>query len=202
MANEEGARFGRHHMRRFSATIPVLVTGICLYFVIGFGREAIAVFTSPIWGFENSDFARAVYAIGRVFSVGPAGLVQLAAFLGAFKLAVAVVFALHLLDRFRPFRASEVNHELLDAAALLAVFTTFLMAMPALIESTPQFLAPHRPALWLAGLAATLSMIERIVESGDLKPAAIAAPSVALPPRRNGVGALRWDYLRRAAAGS
>jgi hypothetical protein len=189
-------------MRRFSTTIPILVTGICLYFVLVFGREAITVFTSPIWGLENSNFARSVYGIGRFFNFGPAGLVQVAAFLGALKLAVAVVFALHLVDRFRPYRETGTNHELLDAAALLAVFTTFLMATPALIESTPQFLAPHRPALWLAGLAATLSMIERLVESGDLKPAAITAPSVALAPRRGRVSALRWDYLRRQAGGS
>jgi len=186
-------------MRRFSATIPVLVTGICLYFVVVFGREAITVFSSPIWGFENDAFARAVYVIGRVFDFGPTGLVQLAAFVGALKLAVAVVFALHLVDRFRPDREAGINHELLDAAALLAVFTTFLMAMPALLEATPQYLAPHRPALWLAGLAATLSMIERLVESDDLKPIALAVPSVVLPRRREGVSALRWDYLRREA---
>ncbi len=189
-------------MRRFSATIPVLVTGICLYFVAVFGREAVTVFSSPIRGLENADFARAVYDIGRLFDFGPTGLVQLAAFLGALKLAVAVVFALHLIDRFHPFRAGAINHELLDAAALLAVFTTFLMAMPALIEAMPQLLAPHRPALWLAGLAATLSMIERVAESGELKPAAIIAPPVALPHRRQGVSALRWDNLRRAARGS
>jgi len=79
------------------------------------------------------------------------------------------------------------------------VFTSFLMAVPAALEAAPQLLAPHRPALWLAGLAATLSMIERLVESGDLKPAVVAVPSAALPPRRNGVTAQRWDYLRREA---
>jgi len=152
-------------MRRFSVAIPVLVTGICLYFVFVFGREAFMIFSSPIWGLENDTFARAVYDIGRIADLGPGGLVRLAAFLGALKLAVAIAFALHLIDRLRPFRDNEINHELLDAAALLAVCSTFIAAMPALLESSPQFLAPHRPALWLAGLAATLSMIERIAES-------------------------------------
>jgi hypothetical protein len=188
-------------MRRFSATIPFLVTGVCLYFVVVFGRDAIAIFSSPIWGLENSDFARAVYDIGRLFDFGPAGLVKLAAFLGALKLTVAAVFALHLADRFRPNRAGDINHELLDAGALLAVGTTFVLAMPALLEATPQFLAPHRPALWLAGLAATLSMIERVAEAGDLKPVAIAVPADAMPPRRNGVSTLRWEALRREARG-
>jgi MFS family permease len=187
-------------MRRFSVAIPVLVTGICLYFVFVFGRDAIMIFSSPIWGLENNMFARAVYDIGRLADLGPGGLVQLAAFLGALKLAVAVVFALHLADRFRPSRETEINHELLDAGSLLAVCVTFIMAMPALLESTPQFLAPHRPALWLAGLAATLSMIERIAESEKFfRPATVPSAIVALPPRRGRTSALRWDYLRRNA---
>ncbi|MES1155144.1 MAG: hypothetical protein ABUL48_01815, partial [Pseudorhodoplanes sp.] len=124
-------------MRRFSIAIPVLVTGVCLYFVFVFGRDAIMIFSSPIWGLENNMFARAVYDIGRLANLGPNGLIQLAAFLGSLKLAVAVMFALHLVDRFRPSRDTEINHELLDAGALLAVCVTFVMAMPALLESSP-----------------------------------------------------------------
>ena len=191
-------------MRRFSIAIPVLVTGICLYFVFVSGREAIMIFSSPIWGLENAAFARAVYDIGRLANVGPGGLAPFAAFFGALKLAVAVVFALHLIDRFRPFRETPINHELLDAGALLAVCSTFIVAMPALLESAPQFLAPHRPAFWLAGLAATLSMIERIAESEkpDHAAMAVATAIVALPPRRGRTSALRWDHLRRDAGAS
>ena len=189
-------------MRRYSVAIPVLVTGVCLYFVCAFGREAATIFSSPIWGMENEVFARAVYDIGGLAALDPGGLIRLAAFMGALKLSVAVVFALHLIDRFHPLRKNEINHELLDAGALLAVCSTFIAAMPALLESSPQLLASHRPALWLAGLAATLSIIERIAESE--KPGeALAVPSaiVALPPRRRGVSALRWDFLRRQAGG-
>ena len=185
-------------MRRFSVAIPVLITGVCLYFVFVFGREAAAIFSSPIWGMENQAFARAVYDIGQVAGLGPDGLVRLAAFLGALKLAVAVVFALYLANRFNPYRRSELDHDLLDAAALLAVCATAIAALPALLEATPQLLAPHRPALWLAGLAATLSMIERLVESEQLEPAKVTMRA-ALPARRGNVSALRWDYLRREA---
>ena len=69
---------------------------------------------------------------------------------------------LYLADRFNPYRRRELDHDLLDAAALLAVCSATIMALPALLEASPQLLAPHRPALWLAGLAATLSMIERV----------------------------------------
>jgi len=121
---------------------------------------------------------------------------RVAAFLGALKLAVAVVFALYLANRFNPYRRSELDHDLLDAAALLAVCATAIVALPALLEATPQLLAPHRPALWLAGLAATLSMIERFAESEQLVPVKVHA---ALPARRGRASALRWDYLRREA---
>ncbi len=187
-------------MRRFSVAIPVLITGVCLYFVFVFGREAIAIFSSPIWGLENQAFARAVYDIGQVMDLGPDGRVRLAAFLGALKLAAAAVFALYLANRFSPYRRAALDHELLDAAALLAVCSTVIIAMPALLEATPQLLAPHRPALWLAGLAATLSMIERIAESEDFLRKAVPAP-IAMPPRRGRASALRWDYLRRDAGG-
>ena len=186
-------------MRRYSVAIPVLVTGVCLYFVCAFGHEATMIFSSPIWGLENDVFARAVYDIGRLAALEPGGLARLAAFMGALKLAVAVVFALHLIDRFHPLRKNEINHELLDAGALLAVCVTFIAAMPALLESSPQFLAVHRPALWLAGLAATLSMIERIESEKPGEAITVPSAIVALPPRRRGVSASRWDDLRREA---
>src|SRR5204863_7753167 len=134
---------------------------------------ASLIVTWPIGGHDIVACARAIYDVGRLAALGPDGFLRLAAFLGALKLAVAVVFALHLADRFQPFRRSAITHELLDAGALLAVCVTFIAAMPALLESTPQFLAPHRPALWLAGLAATLSTIERIAESEKPNSAAI-----------------------------
>jgi hypothetical protein len=75
------------------------------------------------------------------------------------------------------------------------------VALPALLEAAPHLLAPHRPALWLAGLAATLSMIERVTQSEEFMRAAVRSPIVTLPPRRARVSALRWDYLRREARG-
>lgn len=193
----------RFYMRRISVAIPVLITGVCLYFAVMFGREAITIFTSPIWGLENAAFARTVHYFGRLADLGPDGLIRIAAFLGALKLSVAVVFVLHLAERFHPFRGNKIDHELLDAGALLVVCSTFIMAMPVLVEASPQLLAPYRPALWLAGLAATLSMIQRIAESDEFKRSLVAAPAVvALPPRRRQVSALRWEYLRREAGGA
>ena len=75
-------------------------------------------------------------------------------------------------------------------------------AAPALLEAAPQFLAQHRPALWLCGLAATLSMIERVLQSEErsrLATTVAETPMGAQPPRRGTASALRWDYLRRLA---
>ena len=119
-------------MRRFSVAIPFLVTGVCLYFVVAFGREALDdLHVSDLGPGEQRFRAQRCTASDGSPVSGPTGLVQLAAFFGALKLAVAIVFALHLIDRFQPYREGEINHELLDAAALLAVCTTFIMAMPA-----------------------------------------------------------------------
>ena len=151
---------------------------------------------------RTSAFARAVYDIGRLAgswagrSRAARGFSRRAEARGRRRLRAASRRPISS----RIARAS-IDHELLDAAALLAVCSTVVVAMPALLEATPQLLAPHRPALWLAGLAATLSMIERVAESEDFMRVAVPSPIVALPPRRGRVSALRWDYLRREARG-
>jgi hypothetical protein len=189
-------------MRRFSVAIPALITSVCLYFIFFFGRDAVSILSSPIWGLEDHAFARAVYDIAQVLNLGAGGVIRVAGFLAGLKLAVAVAFTLHLADRVNPYRKGGIDHEMLDAAALLAIVATIPVALPALLEATPQLLAPHRPAFWLAGLAATLSMIERVAESesvaGALAPVKVVP---ALPPRRGHASALRWDYLRREANG-
>lgn len=190
-------------MRRLSVAIPVIVIGVCLYFIAVFGRESLHIFSSPVWGLDHESFSRAVYDIARVFGFGPTGIVMLAAFLGALKLAVATVFALHIADRIRGLGGSAIDHELFDAAIVLAVVSTFIAALPALLEATPQYLAQHRPALWLAGLAATLSVIERVAgaeNDGRLNAQFAHASAAAAPlPRRGKTSALRWDRLRREA---
>lgn len=191
-------------MRRLSYSIPLLVVGICLYFVYVFTRDAFLIFSSGIHGLDNLAFARAVYDLGRLADLGPDGIARLSAFLGAIKGAVAIVFALHIADRVRGTFGCKVNHELFDAGVMLAVISTFLSAAPALLEASPQFLNEHRPALWLAGLAATLSMIERVSQEQGEQPALVPAHDRSArianhgAPRCN-VSSQRWDYLRRLA---
>ncbi len=192
-------------MRRVSRSIPFLIVGVSLYFVAVFGRDAIAHLASPVWGFDDRDFARAVFDIGAAFGAGPRGLVMLAAFFAALQLAVAILFAFYVATRMAGLFGGETQHEMLDAGVVLALIATFFAAAPALLEATPQLLAQHRPVLWLAGLAATLSLIERAMESE--RPSRLACQEQRAsaerypgrPRRRCGAGARRWDILRRQA---
>lgn len=190
-------------MRRLSIIGPVLITGIALYFALGFGADAIRILLSPAHGLEKPAFARVIYDIARLADLGPEGIAALALFFGTAKLAVAVICSIHVMERIASFWGHMVDHEFLDAGLLLAVLLTFAAAIPAVLENSPILLAQHRPTFWLAGLAATLGMLEALVQ----KEKAAQAPwqrvprtdIAALPPRRGRVSAWRWEQLRRAA---
>ena len=57
--------------------------------------------TSPTYGLEDVWHSQFVFGVGRIFNLGPEGLIKLAAFFGVMKLATAVVFAVHVADRLR-----------------------------------------------------------------------------------------------------
>jgi hypothetical protein len=92
------------HMRRdpceqfFNAAVAAIVA-IALYFALVWGYDGLRILTSPSYGLE--DVWRFVFAIGRLFSLGPIGLIKLAAFFGALKIAVACICVIHIVDRFR-----------------------------------------------------------------------------------------------------
>lgn len=186
-------------------SIPFLVVSIALYFTFHFGLDAIRILTSPVHGLDLPDFAHVVHGIGRRFGFAATGLLQLAAFLGALKLAVAVLFAVYLVSRAKSLMGHEADHEVVDAAVLLIVSITVVAAMPALFDGQTDLLSAYRLPLWFGGLAVTLSMIERVIaeEKASLRDAArlprYSVYDVTLPPKRNGVSTQRWDALRRSA---
>ena len=75
--------------------------GVALYFTLVWGYDGLRVLTSPSYGLEDVWRSQFVFAIGSVFGLGPIGLIKLAAFFGAVKLAVAGICAVHILDRLR-----------------------------------------------------------------------------------------------------
>ena len=158
-------------MRWLPKAIPCLVACIALYFALWFGIEALRIFLSPIYGLDDPAFAQTIRGIGRRADLGMAGLLKLAAFFGAVKLAIATLFAVYLAGRLRAIWRNDVEHEVLDAGLLLVVLVTVVAAMPALLDGATNLLAQYRLPLWLAGLAATLSMIERFAEEdGEIEP--------------------------------
>lgn len=192
-------------MRWLPKSIPFLVISIALYFTFYFGIEAIRILSSPVYGLDHPGFAHIVHGIGRRFSLGPDGLMQIAAFFGAVKLTIAVSFTVYLASRLKSLFGHEIDHEVVDAAVVLIVIVTVVAAMPALLDGATDPLAQFRLPLWLSGLVATLSMIERVVaDERNLERNSVASKwptihDVALPPKRNSVSTLRWDTLRRSA---
>lgn len=192
-------------MRWLPKSIPYLIVSIALYFTCYFGIEAFRVLTSPVYGLDHAGFASVVHGIGGRLALQADGLMRLAAFFGAVKLSIAVLFATYLVSRIRSLFDDEVEHEIVDAAAVLIATVTVAAAMPALFDGATDPLAQHRLPLWLAGLAATLSMIERIaadersLEHSDPVPIWPVIHDVSLPTKRNNISTLRWDALRRSA---
>lgn len=196
-------------MRFLPSTVSLIIASIALYFALLWGFEASRILTSPIYGLDNSAFARIIYGIGRVLHLGPNGLLLAAAFFGAAKLAVASLFICHIVDQIGALLGRETDHESLEAALLLVVVATVVAATPALIEDAPGLLRLHTLHLVLAGVAATLSIAERMAEReertrvAEVEKAALAAAAEAtatMPALRNAVSAWRWNLLRKAAS--
>jgi hypothetical protein len=125
-------------------------------------------------------------------------------------LTISAVLMLHIASRFT--RGRSLTHDLLDAALILVVVSTILAATPAIMQGASEILVQQRLPLWLVGLAATLSMIERLPEADNRHPGLIERLWLRLAERkkRNDIptvspvvrydnAALRWNNLRSEA---
>jgi hypothetical protein len=173
-------------MRWLPKAIPILITVIALDFALVFGLEAWRILTSPIYGLGNPAFASLIYGIGTVIDVRAQGLFNIAAFFGAVYLTTALVFVLHIGSRIRALRDGRISHDLLDAGLILVVVSTIVAATPAILNGATDILVQERLPLWLVGLAATLSMIERVDEADTPQPAFIERMAQRVHARRQG----------------
>lgn len=192
-------------MRWVPRAIPILIGIISLDFAMVFGFEAWRILMSPVAGLERAAFADLVRGIGALAGLGAGGLIDLAIFFGTVNLAIAVIFALHLASRVGSFRGGRVSHDLLDAGLILVVASTIVAATPAILHGATEIMIQERLPLWLVGLAATLSMIERFPETETRRsgrmPARTSATAekAAMPAARGSAQAPRWNRLRREA---
>ncbi|MFN3351507.1 hypothetical protein [Pseudorhodoplanes sp.] len=200
-------------MRWLPRAIPALIAIVAFDLAIVFGAEAIRIWTSPVYGLDQMVFANLVHGIGRLFGIKAHGLFSIAALFGALYLATAIVLMLHIGSRIAAFGGGRVSHELLDAGLILVVISTMVAATPAILQGATEFLVQQRLPLWLVGLAATLSMVERLPDADAYYPGIVdrlarrldrrrhrvAARLVVTPALRNAAPARRWATLRGEA---
>ena len=125
-------------MRKLSGAAVVLIVGVALYFTLVWGYEALRTLTSPIYGLDDVWRSQFIFAIGRLFGLGPVGLIKLAAFFGALKLAVAGICAVHLSrTACVPWSAAAWrDSDVLDGALILVVLISIASVGPAVLVAS------------------------------------------------------------------
>jgi len=162
-------------MRKVSSATVATILAIALYFTLFWGFDALRMLTSPSYGLEDVWRSQFVFGIGRVFGLGPIGLIQLAAFFGTLKLAVAGICAMHIVDRFRCLAGGKVASEVLEGGLILVVLVAIASVGPAVWAHNTDLVREQTLQLLLAGLATALCMVERNYAS----PAAVDEPDAA-----------------------
>jgi hypothetical protein len=166
-------------MRKVSGATVAMILAIALYFTLFWGFDALRILTSPTFGLEDVWRSQYVFGIGRVFGLAPMGLIQLAAFFGMLKLAVAAVCAIHLVDRLRSLAGGKPSSEILEGGLILVVLITIASAGPAIWSHNSELVREQVIQLALAALATALCMVERNYRrDGDLV-ASVRMPEAA-----------------------
>ncbi len=89
------------------------------------------ILTSPTYGLDDVWRSQFIFVIGSMLGLGPIGLLKLAAFFGALKLAVAGICALHILDRCRAFIGGKADSDILEGGLILVVLISIVSVGPA-----------------------------------------------------------------------
>ena len=181
-------------MRKASGAVVVMILAIALYYTLFWGIDALRVLTSSSYGFDDVYGSQYVFGVGRLFRLGPEGLIRLAAFFAAMKLATAAVFAAHVADRLRclvaggskaPSPRARPNAEILEAGLILVVLLSIAAVVPALVSHNLAQAQQQTIELLLAGLAAALAIIERndaAVEDEPVEHETAREPKIVAPP--------------------
>lgn len=148
-------------MRKLSAAAVAMVLAIALYFSLFWGFDALRMLTSPAYGLEEVWRSQFIFAIGHYLSLTPLGLIKLAAFFATLKLAVAVICAVHIVDRFRSLVTGRADAGILEAGLLLIVVISILSVGPAVWSNNAELVREYAMQLFLAAIAAGLCILER-----------------------------------------
>jgi len=151
-------------MRRLNGVAVALITGLAFYFCLFWGSEALGMMTSSTWGLDQGGRVQFVYVIGTLVGLAPLGLIKLAAFFAALKLAIAVICGLHILGRFRSLIFGKAEVDVLEAALVLIVVISIVAVGPAVWAQNVELARDYTLQLLLAGLVAALCLLERRTE--------------------------------------
>jgi hypothetical protein len=181
-------RVREESVERFSNAAVALIVAIALYFTLSWGYEGLNTLMSPSFGLDDVWRSQFIFVIGSKFGLGPIGLIKLAAFFGALKLAVAVICALHIADRIRRWKTGEANTEILEAALILVVAITIASVGPASWANSASLMREHTFQLLFAAMATGLCIFERSVarraKNAEPKPVvAVDAAATKAAPR-------------------
>jgi len=160
-------------MRKLSSATVVIIVGVALYFTLAWGNDGLRMLTSPSYGLDDVWRSQFVFAIGSVFGLGPIGLIKLAAFFGAVKLAVAGICAVHILDRLRALMGGTANSEILEGGLILVVAISIVSVGPAVWSQNAGLVRETTIQLILAAVATALCLVER----GYVRPCPPSPPS-------------------------
>jgi len=148
-------------MRKLSGAAVAVIMGVALYFALFWGFDALRILTSPTYGLEDVWRSQFIFAIGQLFGLSPVGLIKLAAFFGALKLAVAGICALHVLDRLRALGGGKADSDVLEAGLILVVLICIASAGPAVSSQSAELVREDTIQLVLAAIATGLCVMER-----------------------------------------
>jgi hypothetical protein len=128
---------------------------------LAWGYDGLRILTSPSYGLEDVWRSQFVFAIGRLFNLGPIGLIKLAAFFGTLKPAVACICIIHIADRFRCMTRGHPDSKIMEAGLILAVAISFAAIGPAFSTHTSDLIREHAVRLLIAAFAIGLCIFER-----------------------------------------
>ena len=176
-------------MRKASTATVALIVAIALYFTMSWGLDGFRALTSSNYGLEDVWRSQLVFDAGRLLHLSPMGIIKLAAFLAAMKLAVAGICAVHIADRFRSFAGGNADPKILEGALIIIVVFGFMSVAPAVWSGNAEIVREYAIQILLACLALALCIAERnilampIVETEAQKEEQPAAmPNSALHP--------------------
>ncbi|HEY6023666.1 MAG TPA: hypothetical protein VIV34_05740, partial [Pseudolabrys sp.] len=175
-----GSKREEESVQKLSTATVATIVAIALYFTLIWGYDALRVFVSPSYGLDDVWRAQYIFGIGRLFSLGPIGLIKLAAFFAALKLSVACICAYHIVDRFRCTTRGQADSEILEAGLILVVLISIASVGPAAWSHSTDLMREHTFQLLFAGLAAGLCIVERTyIRAGESAVTAAAGPQKA-----------------------